>query len=371
MKENKDREKKKRILCIGPLPPPVHGAAMMTQIIKDSEFINTALDLDWVNLSTSRKMEEIGQGSMVKIVRLASSFLKTFWKLLIRKYDVCYCAITCHGSGFLKDAPFVLICKVFGNKVILHQHNKGMSTDADRPLFRWLLKKVYRKSRVILLSWRLYPDIEKIVDKNLIKICPNGIPEVTRDRNRHDGRPVILFLSNLIESKGVIVLLDACKILKQRGYDFECRFVGGETIEIDKSRFIKETASRQLNDNVVYIGSKYGNDKHMELSKADIFVFPTYYHNECFPLVILEAMQHSLPIVSTDEGGIPDIIDNGQTGIIVPSKNPEILSEALARLIDSPEWSNTLGRNGERKYNSNYTLRNFERNILDCLTEHI
>lgn len=60
---------KTRVLFIAPLPPPVHGSAMMTQYIKDSSVINEVFDTDWINLSTSRRMDEIGKKSPVKIWR--------------------------------------------------------------------------------------------------------------------------------------------------------------------------------------------------------------------------------------------------------------------------------------------------------------
>lgn len=52
---------------------------------------------------------------------------------------VCYFAITCNGSGFIKDAPFVLLCKLFRRKVVIHQHNKGMSGCVDKQPYKWLL----------------------------------------------------------------------------------------------------------------------------------------------------------------------------------------------------------------------------------------
>ena len=73
------------------------------------------------------------------------------------------------------------------------------------------------------------------------------------------------------------------------------------------------------------MGRKYEKEKEETFAKADIFAFPTYYNNECFPLVLLEAMQHSLPVVSTFEGGIPDIVDEGEAGFLVAQKNAEKL----------------------------------------------
>ena len=223
------------VLFIATFPPPVHGSAMVSQQIKDSKLINETFDGDYVNLGTSRMMSEIGKGGLwlnaKKLCRFAGAFFRTFGLLLTRRYSLCYCAITCHGTGFLKDAPFVLLCKLFCRKIVIHQHNKGMANDVDRPIYRWLLPLVYRNVKVILLSWHLYPDIERIVRKEDVLICPNGIkPTADPDFKREPNKiPHILFLSNLLIDKGVLVLLDALKILKDKGYSFVCDFVGSET----------------------------------------------------------------------------------------------------------------------------------------------
>lgn len=169
----------KRILFIIPLPPPVHGSSLMCRQIQKSEIINSSFDCSYVNLSTSRNNAEIDQFSpflmLKKGMRFLGAYITVLWELITHRPDIAYLAITCHGIGFLKDAPFVLLCKLFGCDIVLHQHNKGMAKDAHRLIYRWLLPLVYRKSTVILLSWRLFEDISSVVQKEQVKICPNGI----------------------------------------------------------------------------------------------------------------------------------------------------------------------------------------------------
>ena len=172
---------KPSILFITPLPPPVHGSAMMSQYVKDSKLINKTFNCDYVNLSTSRRMDEIGKKPLLKMVRFIWAYCIVLGKLMYHRYDLCYLAITCHGIGFLKDAPFVLLCKLFRRKIVIHQHNKGMSRDVERWPYRWLMPWIYRNTKVILLSWRLYPDIKKIVEKDQILICSNGIPDTLQE----------------------------------------------------------------------------------------------------------------------------------------------------------------------------------------------
>ena len=363
------------MLFVGALPPPVHGSAVVSRQIKDSKVINDAFDSDWVNLSTSRRMDEIGKKTLAKPFRLTGALCKEFWLLLTHRYDLCYLAITCHGSGFLKDAPFVLMAKLFRRKIVIHQHNKGMANDVDRWPYRWLLPLCYRNAKVILLSWYLYPDIEKVVKKEDVFICQNGI-KVNDNANLNANKkpetnrvPRLLFLSNLIESKGVIVLMDALKILKDKGYSFICDFVGNETNEIDAKRFNEEVERRGLNEIALYHGRKYGEEKERIFERADIFVFPTYYSNECFPLVLLEAMQHGLPCVTTDEGGIPDVIKDGENGLIAERKDSESLAQCIGRLLDSEELRQRMGEDGYKKLKEKFTEEKFEANLLQIVNE--
>lgn len=217
-------ENNTKILFVCPMPPPVHGSSMVSQSIKESSVLNDEFEMDFVNLSTSRTMEEIDKRSWSlyarKAVRFIGAYAKTLWLLTTRKYDLCYLAITCHGVGFLKDAPFVLLCKLFRHKVVIHQHNKGMAKDVDRHIYRWLLPMVYRNTKVILLSWRLYADIEKVVKREQVMICPNGIPDTNSkitSAERHNDVPHILFLSNLIVSKGVLDPTRCAENIKRKG----------------------------------------------------------------------------------------------------------------------------------------------------------
>ena len=361
---------KKKILFITPLPPPVHGSAMVSQYIKDSKLIKDSFDCDFVNLSTSRKMDEIGKQSIMKIFRFLGSYVSVFFKLLFNHYDLCYLAITCYGIGFLKDAPFVLLCKLFGRKVVIHQHNKGMSKCVDRQPYKWLLPLVYKNTKVILLSWHLYEDIAKVVKREQIFICPNGIPEISETRNIQEcknSEPRFFFLSNLIESKGVYVLLDACKILKEKGYKFICDFVGGETTEINRAVFESAVKEKGLDEYVVYLGPKYGNEKERYWDAADVFVQPTY--EDCFPLTIVEAMQHGKPVVSTDEGAIPDLVVDGMNGFVCERRNVDSLANALEILLKDKDLRVKMGIEGYNQYINKFTLNAFEKNMNDIFNK--
>lgn len=171
----------------------------------------------------------------------------------------------------------------------------------------------------------------------------------------------------MLIDKGVFTLLDACKLLKGQGYVFQCDFVGGETADMDAERFKHECEQRGIANCVTYHGRKYGEEKFPFFRQTDIFVFPTFYNKECFPLVLLEAMEQSLPCISTFEGGIADIIDEGKTGFLIPCREVQPLAERIGLLLKDETLRRRLGKAGREKFEKEYTLSRFEQNIKRCL----
>ena len=134
--------------------------------------------------------------------------------------------------------------------------------------------------------------------------------------------------------------------------------------EVDVYKFAKRL---NLESSVTYLGVRYGIEKEAVFEQADIFAMPSFYHNECFPLVLLEAMQYSLPIVSTFEGGIPDVVEDGITGFLVPQRNAQILSEKLEILVNDALLRINMGCAGRAKYEKEFTSETFENSLTNIL----
>jgi glycosyltransferase involved in cell wall biosynthesis len=367
---------KKKILLILHVPPPVHGAAMVGKYIVESTVINERFELDYINLSTSRTMNEVGKGGFGKIVNLMKIQKKVIRALRSKRYDLCYVTLTASGPGFKKDLMVVAILKLFKKKILYHFHNKGVAADSKNSLNDRLYRYAFKNTKSILLSPGLYGDFKKYLKEENVYFCPNGIPAPKTPEP--SGVPEVgavsacrlLFLSNMIIEKGVLVLLEACRILKEKALDFECHFVGAWS-NISEPEFRQQVNNSKLAQNVYAHGAKFGDEKNAMFNATDVFVLPTYYSNECFPLVLLEAMGYGLPVVSTAEGGIPDIVVQGETGFIVPQKNAVELASRLEALIKDPELRSRFGSAGRKQFLDRFTTETFESNMAEIFSRSI
>lgn len=378
----KVESQKSRVLFIMHMPPPVHGAAMVGKYIHDSKIVNETFDCRFENMTLASCLEDIGKGGIKKLFNLRNQLNR--FRVAIKEFqpDLVYVTPNAAGGAFYKDfvvVQYIKHClkkyrKGDNYKIVVHYHNKGIANRQNRFFDNILYKVFFQQINVILLANTLRQEVKKYVEDSHVYICPNGIPETLDEEPsavRKNTKPKILFLSNLIISKGVLILLDALKVLKDDGFAFCCDFVGGESYEMNSQMFLDEVSKRNLSDFVNYAGRKYGNEKKEYFQNADIFAFPSFYHNETFGLVNLEAMEYKLPIVSTDEGGIPDVVVHGENGLICEKQNALSLAKALKMLIEDENMRVRYGENGYKKFKSEFTLDCFEKNFTKCLQKII
>lgn len=361
--------KQKKVLFIIHLPPPIHGAALLGKFIYDSEIINTAYQTKYINLGTTKTFKDRKRFTLRKVIHFIKLSVTCFFTNLFYNPDIVYLTLTSNGTGFYKDALIVFLLKLKGTRIIYHHHNKGVYNNQDKFLDNLLYKMVFRKAYSVVGSKWLYFDVEKYIDKDHVYYCANGIPAPNYamiEKTRSKKTVQILFLSNLIESKGVYTLLKACHYLNEKGINFKCVYIGSEG-DITANELQDRINDLELQDKVVYAGKKYDKDKHKAFLEADVFAFPTHYPNECFPLVILEAMQYSLPVISTPEGGVPDMVENGENGFLIKQKDSKELAEKLELLIENPSLRHEMGQAGHKKYLERFTVEVYGNTIKNII----
>ncbi|ABA22050.1 Glycosyl transferase, group 1 [Trichormus variabilis ATCC 29413] len=146
--------------------------------------------------------------------------------------------------------------------------------------------------------------------------------------------PLIISVGRLIEKKGLSVLMDACAILQQRNYEFQCQIVGTGSLESTLHQQIQDLG---LQSCVQIIGPRPQNEVFQLVQQAAVFAAPYVIgkdgNRDGLPTVLLEAMALGTPCVSTVVTGIPEIVRDGETGLIVPQYDAEELATALGQLL--------------------------------------
>ena len=351
-----------RVLAVLQLPPPKHGASHVGLIIQESKKINSRFDMDYIRISTR---PVYNMGLVESLFNLVLLNLRVICKLLFKSYDLIYITPCASGIAFYKDFLITVWVRLLSSrKMVYHLHNKGLKNNKYVPDF---LKRIFFKSvKVILLSPLLSYDVEEFINKNEIRYLPNGLGqlrEVAPHTKKHATKIQLLFLSNMISSKGIFVLLEACHLLKSENIDFECNFAG-PWYQVKKEDFNAVVNEYNLEKNVKYLGAAYGADKEKIFKSTDIFVFPTFYPDECFPLVLLEAMSYGLPCITTNVAAIPEIITDEKEGLIIPPRDPLSLVQAIKKLITDSTLRDSIGKNAYEKYKERYLQSIFEDNFI-------
>ena len=355
------------------LPPPVHGASLVNQNIKNSSKISSVFHCHFVNISLAVNLESIGKGSIIKLVKFISLFFSIFYKLATNKFDAVYITLSPHGGAFYKDSILLLLAKIFCSKRVIHLHGKGIKAEANSSQFKnKLYNFVFNKCSVIHLAESLLFDINFLRGIDKLYILPNGVPYIY-SKNKSHKNPVasLLYISNLVPTKGAFDFIKACKLLLDNGYYFEANLAGAHSSAEFLNECKKYIDANGLGEAVNLLGPAYGEDKEKLLASADIFILPTYYRNECFPLSILEAMSYGLPVISTNEGAINNIIQDGHNGFIIKKKSPLSLFKAISKLLDNNDVKAEMSTNAKSVFENKYMLNIFEDNFIKIISDFL
>ncbi len=206
-----------------------------------------------------------------------------------------------------------------------------------------------------------------------VRVVHNGV-DLARMR-QHRPRAVVrreLGLADGTAAVGLVARLDhwgkghkefftALASLKDR-YPVQGLVIGGGRREAEMRQLAVEMG---LEERVRFLGQR--DDVPDLLAALDIFVLPS--HSEGVSLALLEAMAAGLPVIASRVGGLPEVVTDGDHGLLIPPQDPEALAAALARLLDEPAWAKKLGENARRQVEENFSLERLGREINEIYGE--
>lgn len=352
------------LLCLVQLPPPVHGAALMNEFVVNSDVVARGIELDVLPMEFATSIDDIQRLSSRKILLAVKLAWRLMYRLAAHKPDALYFTFTPAGAGFFRDCLYVAIAKAAGVPCILHLHGKGLATYAGRGLRRRLRDMTFANTRVIVLAERLRSEVAAVPCVLGVYVVANGIPDILGTSER-TGEPRILYLSTMVEDKGPLVLLEALALLAQRGIHVDATFAG-PNYRGCVARFERRVRELGLTERVRYIGPVFGEDKNRLFATHHIFVLPS--RNDAFPLVVLEAMRAGMPVVATAQGGVPEMVADGENGYVVNAPNADDFADRLATLVSNSALRERLGAESRRRFAARFTIDAFETRIRDVLT---
>ena len=223
---------------------------------------------------------------------------------------------------------------------------------------KFFINKVLDSADVIIATTESYANESPFLRgyKDKIVIIPNGIniEEVTTSHTQEECRSIlglavdahiILFFGSLVPYKGPKILLKAFKMVKNKFPKAKLIFAGrGEMLD----ELSEQAMKLDVVDDVIFTGFVEEEKKSLYFKAADIFCLPSTTMAESFGIANLEAMASGIPIVASNLGGIPDIVKNGENGLLIEPGNVQNLADELIYLLNNVDMRKKLGDNGRK-----------------------
>jgi glycosyltransferase involved in cell wall biosynthesis len=270
--------------------------------------------------------------------------------------------------------PYAIIQPSYGTRVSRHWKT--------RPGFMLNRRALLAADALITDRAQDFINLQRLVaPERLHRIRPGLNPEeFTRDpaagdtlrrQWQTDGRTVLLSAAMFradVKAKSLHYLLDSCKRVQQQGHDFLLVIVGDGP---EKNR-LQQSARRFPGGMVRFVGRVARQEMYRYYSAADLFAFPGI--NESLGMVFLEAQSCGLPVVACDNGGIPEVVAHGKTGLLTDLDHPETFDQALIDLLQNRDKRRSMGRAAAEhirtRHDSNRNYRQMEQILKATVDNH-
>ncbi len=324
-----------RILCLLPLPPPPTGQSIVTQTFLDA-------------LARGADVETVDTADRVHVWRRSRTFpparaaawlgrLRDFRRALRTRPDVVYLTPASSSLGFARDV-IALALVPRGVRVVAHAHMGDFGSLFARRGVGALARRTARRYERILVPSAFSAEwIRRTLPGARVEVLPNPVAPVLRfsageeeaaRAARQGAVPNVLFLSNMIPTKGYVPLAHALGTLAARGRAFTATFAGAWASDADRDAFAGLLETLGIAGRATIAGSIPHGDLRPVLAAADVLAFPSALP-ESFGMGMLEAMGAGSAVVATNHAAAPEIVRDHVDGRLVPPGDAAALVEAL------------------------------------------
>ncbi|MGN0602100.1 MAG: glycosyltransferase family 4 protein [Oscillospiraceae bacterium] len=297
-------------------------------------------------------------GRITKLFKALKGYLHFVKVLMVDKPELVHIHSS-FGPSFYRKMPFVYMASWAKKPIVNHIHGADIDKfylDADDKKKK-LIKKVYNKCTVLIaLSEEWKGRLGMIVPPEKIEIIENYSvlhEDALIERQKRNCNNIVLFLGELGRRKGCYDIPAVVQKVKEKVPDVMFLLCGAGSRE-DESEIRKLIEDYGVSDNVKFPGWVRDKKKDDVLRKADIFYLPSY--NEGMPMSVLDAMGYGLPVVSTNVGGIPKIVHDGENGTCCEAGDVDAMAKGITMLLINKDVREKAARESMSIVKNNYSL---------------
>jgi glycosyltransferase involved in cell wall biosynthesis len=306
------------------------------------------------------KLESRGGGRLVRSpFFLGWAMLRIVAEAARRRLAIVHVNLAERGSIYRKGA-ILFLSKLVGAKVLLHLHAAQIidSYSTTGWLGRVMLRQMFARadrSLVLGMLWRDWAIRVLKAPPHRIAVLRNSVPENALPHiPREPNAPFrLLFLGNLVERKGVSDLLHALALPELAGLDVSLTLAGGGAVDFYRSM----ARDLDVSSKVRFAGWVDQGEARRLLAESGALVLPSY--DEGLPLVVLEALGSRVPVICSPVGAIPEVLQDGDTALLVPRGDRLALAAAIRRLSTDGALRAGLAERGAELYRREFTMQRF------------
>jgi glycosyltransferase involved in cell wall biosynthesis len=333
----------KRLLFVGPKPPPTSGSSVTSQIMLEELALYPSVQVVVINTSPATDVrKKIASFNFEKIMRSALILPKYIYEI-----SRCDAVLVFVNDLFaITLVPLLLfLAKLFHKPFYFKPVGASLDLfiNAQKKIFQEYLLFVLRASDGILTQTRLLRDNLNKMGCTNAHYIPGCRPFIAMPMAPKQFSPELrmVFLGHIMRVKGPLILLDALKIVSEMSDEqVTCDFFGPIYDEIH-DEFLNGLKSVP---NARYCGMAEAGTGTQLIAQYDALVLPTYFDCEGHPGVLIEAMHAGVPVISTQARTIPELITNGINGFLVPIQDSRSLAKAILMLAVEPGLRIRMGQ---------------------------